>query len=44
MITEADHCRIGSLEITNVNIRLQLVDHCRIGSLENEVLTHDIIK
>ena len=32
----SDHCRIGSLEMSNRGIRLKAKDHCRIGSLEME--------
>ena len=31
---DADHCRIGSLEISQKKGKVNLKDHCRIGSLE----------
>ena len=30
----ADHCRIGSLEMTILYTDIGVTDHCRIGSLE----------
>ena len=36
LCTCIDHCRIGSLEIDNVDNAGTAIDHCRIGSLENK--------